>query len=116
MQVVMEIRNLKNKVPEIHCGASLAWRLVEMCLGGRVRLWETLIPEEKRNELGRGQWLPTDGPARVILVPDQPEWQEQRQFSVSTLCNFSVGKKLLKQWVIVEASHLCGAFTAQAGG
>jgi hypothetical protein len=44
-----------------------------------------------------------------------PAWHQQCRFSVSTLRNFSLGKKSLEQWVIEEADCLCAAFTDQAG-
>ena len=62
------------------------------------------------------RWLYTDVPTGVALASYGPEWREQRRFSVSTLRNFGVGKKSLEEWVIKEASHLCDAFMAQAGG
>ncbi|XP_017172059.1 cytochrome P450, family 2, subfamily d, polypeptide 34 isoform X1 [Mus musculus] len=51
----------------------------------------------------------------VVLASYGPEWREQRQFSVSTLRNFGLGKKSLEEWVTKEAKHLCDAFTARAG-
>ncbi|KAK7799277.1 hypothetical protein U0070_019058, partial [Myodes glareolus] len=51
----------------------------------------------------------------VALTPYRPEWREQRQFSVSTLRNFGLGKKSLEQWVTEEAGHFCDAFTKEAG-
>ncbi|GAB1299637.1 Cytochrome P450 [Apodemus speciosus] len=40
---------------------------------------------------------------------------ESRGDSVSTLCDFGLGKKSLEHWVTEEAGYLCDALTAQAG-
>nr|XP_021498841.1 cytochrome P450 2D26-like isoform X2 [Meriones unguiculatus] len=50
----------------------------------------------------------------VILAPYGPEWREQRRFSVSTLRDFSLGRKSLEKWVTEEAGHLCDAFIEEA--
>ena len=47
MQVVMEIRNLKNKVPEIHCGAPLAWWEMFVVEKGEIMRDSDLRGEEK---------------------------------------------------------------------
>ncbi|VTJ70417.1 Hypothetical predicted protein [Marmota monax] len=50
----------------------------------------------------------------VIMVAYGPAWCEQQHFSVSTMCNFGLGKRSLEQWVTEEASCLCTAFANEA--
>ncbi|XP_063099917.1 cytochrome P450 2D17-like [Cavia porcellus] len=54
-------------------------------------------------------------PCDVALAPYGPAWRELWRFSVSTLRNFSLGKKSLEQWVTEEAACLCAAFASQDG-
>uniref|UniRef100_A0A8C9P227 Cytochrome P450 n=1 Tax=Spermophilus dauricus TaxID=99837 RepID=A0A8C9P227_SPEDA len=39
---------------------------------------------------------------QVVLATYGPAWREQQHFSMSTMHNFSLGKKSLEQWVIEE--------------
>ncbi|KAG3290806.1 CYP2D6-containing [Ictidomys tridecemlineatus] len=90
----------------------MKWPSTRVLVNGLVAVYEVLKcskytvdhpPMPTYQHLGLGAKSGKEG--CVVLATYGPAWREQQHFSISTMHNFSLGKKSLEQWVIEEVGH-----------